>query len=105
MTPNINAASSTVLHIGPTWSKVHDIGITPRLLTRPYVGLNPTMPQCDAGMRMDPPVSVPRDPMQRSAAIAAAEPPDDPPGTWSRFHGLFTGPKYVTADVPPNANS
>jgi len=28
-------------------------------LTRPYVGFRPTTPQNDAGMRMDPPVSVP----------------------------------------------
>src|SRR5438067_7494681 len=105
MTPSINAASSTVLHIGPTWSKLHAMGITPRLLTRPYVGLNPTTPQYDEGMRIDPPVSVPRVPMQRSAAMAAAEPPDDPPGTWSSAHGLCTAPKYVTAEVPPRANS
>ena len=25
-------------------------------------------------------------------AAAAAEPPDEPPGTTSRFHGLWTGP-------------
>jgi hypothetical protein len=36
--------------------------MTPRVLTRPKVGMSPTMPQKAAGWRMDPPVSVPRAP-------------------------------------------
>ena len=40
-----------------------------------------------------------------SAMTAAAEPPDDPPATRSSAHGLRTGPKCVTAEVPPSANS
>src|SRR5687767_8041057 len=79
--------------------------MTPRLLTRPYVGLKPTMPHSDAGIRIEPPVSVPSAPKHMSAATAAAEPPDDPPATRSSAHGFRTGPKYVTADVPPSANS
>jgi len=38
-------ASSTLLQRGPIWSRVHESGTVPRLLTRPYVGLNPTIPQ------------------------------------------------------------
>src|SRR5437762_6247359 len=101
MTPNISAASSTVLHIGPTWSSVQAMGITPRLLTRPYVGINPTTPQSELGIRIDPPVSVPSVPKQRSDAMAAAEPPDDPPEIRSSAQGLCTGPKNVTAEVGP----
>ena len=56
----------------------------------------PTMPQNDAGCRIEPPVSVPMAHALRPAATAAAEPPEDPPGTKSllRFprHGFFTGP-------------
>ena len=58
----------------------------------------PTMPQNEAGWRIEPPVSVPVAPRQSPAATAAAEPPELPPGTrgWSAptsVHGLTTGPK------------
>ena len=53
----------------------------------------PEIPQKAAGCRTDPPVSEPVAKGTRSAATAAAEPPDEPPGTCSRFHGFFTGPK------------
>ena len=56
-------------------------------------------------MRTDPAVSVPIDPKHRSAARAAAGPPDDPPAWRSSAHGLWTGPKTLTVDVPPYANS
>ena len=59
------------------------------------------MPQCAAGMRTDPPVSVPSAPAHSRAATAAPEPPDDPPGMRSVSHGLRTGPVWVNADVPP----
>jgi hypothetical protein len=56
------------------------------------VGRTPTTPQKDAGWRIEPPVSVPRVAMAMPAAIAAAEPPLDPPGTRSIACGFFTGP-------------
>src|SRR5580704_8920142 len=99
------AVSSTVLVIGPTWSSDQDSGITPRMLTRPYVGFNPTMPQYEAGIRTEPAVSVPSDAKHWAAATAAPGPPDDPPGVSVGSHGLCTGPKNVTAEVPPYANS
>jgi hypothetical protein len=52
----------------------------------------PATPHMLAGWRIEPPVSVPRLPAHSEAATAAAEPPDDPPGTRSRSHGLRTGP-------------
>src|ERR687891_697947 len=51
------------------------------------------MPQRAAGWRIDPPVSVPIAHGALPAATAAAEPPDDPPGTRSRSHGFWTGAK------------
>ena len=36
--------------------------------------------QWQAGCRMEPPVSEPSEPLHRSAATAAAEPPEEPPG-------------------------
>ena len=57
----------------------------------------PTMPQKLAGWRIEPPVSVPVAPSAMRAATAAAEPPDEPPGTSGRLsprrrHGFSTGP-------------
>ena len=59
------------------------------------------MPQCAAGMRTDPPVSVPRAPAHSRAATAAPDPPDEPPGMRSTSHGLRTGPVCANADVAP----
>lgn len=53
--------------------------MTPRRLTRPWVGLRPTTPQSAAGLRIEPPVSVPIAPKQSPAATAAPAPLDDPP--------------------------
>ena len=51
----------------------------------------PVMPQKLAGWRIEPPVSVPVAAGSRRAATAAAEPPDEPPGTRAASHGLRTG--------------
>ena len=59
---SISAASRTRRVIGPTWSSDPASGTTPRVLTRPNVGLRPTMPQHAAGWRIDPPVSEPMAP-------------------------------------------
>src|SRR5688572_29264664 len=77
----------------------------PRRLTRQYVGLSPTIPQHAAGLRIDPPVSVPVAPGQRNAATAAPEPPLEPPGERSRAHGLRVGPYQGLFVVEPAANS
>ena len=52
----------------------------------------PVTPHSAAGWRIEPPVSVPVAPGVRPAATAAAEPPEDPPGTCAVFHGLATLP-------------
>ena len=46
------------------------------------------MPHRLAGWRILPPVSVPVAKGDRRAATAAAEPPDEPPGTLLVFHGF-----------------
>src|SRR6516165_11956812 len=70
----------------------------------------PTVPVCDAGWRIEPPVSVPIAARHRSAATATAEPPDEPPGTSARLesvrrHGLIAGPKQLVSFDEPMANS
>lgn len=63
------------------------------------------MPQKLPGWRIDPPVSLPSDNVAMPAATAAAEPPEDPPGTRSRSQGLLVVPKYEVSVDEPNANS
>jgi hypothetical protein len=64
----------------PTQSSVVDSGNTPSRGTRRAVGLNPTRPQKAAGMRQEPPVSVPTAARAMPAATETAAPADDPPG-------------------------
>ena len=46
---------------------------------RPNGGLKPTMPHADAGMRIDPPISLPVAKVVAPEAKADALPPDEPP--------------------------
>src|SRR5215218_843439 len=81
----------------------------------------PTVPVKAAGWRIEPPVSVAVAPRQSRAATAAADPPDEPPGTrWApsiaplaaaptlepfRRQGFTTGPKQEVSFDEPIANS
>ena len=60
--------------------------------TMPWPGLMPTSPQLDAGMRIEPPPSTARATGTMAAATAAALPPEEPPGVWSRLQGLRATP-------------
>ena len=77
----------------------------PKRLMRPYVGFTPTMPQNAAGWRTEPPVSEPNAIGTMPAATAAAEPPDEPPGTRVRSMGLRAGPYAENSVDEPIANS
>ena len=59
---------------------------------RPRAGFSPTSPQQAAGIRIEPPPSLPCAIGTIPAATAAAEPPLEPPGVRSRFHGLWVAP-------------
>src|SRR5919112_27500 len=63
------------------------------------------MPLAAAGLRIEPPVSVPSVAGANPAATAAPEPDDDPAGEWSRFHGLRAGGNSTSQEGPPCANS
>src|SRR5580693_10387029 len=63
------------------------------------------IPQTAAGWRIEPPVSVPMASGASYAATAADEPPDEPPGTLSRSHGLRLGPNAEFSVDEPMANS
>src|SRR4051812_26254384 len=99
------AASRMSLVKGPIWSSDEANATNPYRETRPYVGLNPTHPQRAAGWRIEPPVSEPKVAMHSSAATAAAEPPDDPPGMRSKSHGLRVVKNAEFSVDEPIANS
>ena len=104
-TPYRIAASSTVRVIGPTWSSDVLSGTTPSAGTSPDAGLRPTTPQAAAGMRIDPPVSVPIEARPMPSATATAEPPLDPPGDRAGSIGWWTAPNAESSLVVPSANS
>src|SRR5688572_17310752 len=65
----------------------------------------PVNPVSAAGWRIEPPVSVPVAAGASRPATAAAEPPDEPPGTFFRSQGFFTGPYQLVSLDEPIANS
>src|SRR5215467_9133967 len=60
---------------------------------RPSVGLSPTIPQKEAGIRTDPPMSVPSARLTHPVATATAEPPDEPPEVRIGSRGLRVIPQ------------
>src|SRR5216684_6261624 len=63
------------------------------------------MPQKLAGTRTEPPVSVPSAVSQIPAATAAAEPADEPPGTWPGARGLTGVPSNGFSPRMPSETS
>ncbi len=59
---------------------------------RPRDGMKPNTPQQLAGMRSEPPMSLPCAAGTTPAATAAAAPPDEPPGVSAGSHGLRAAP-------------
>src|SRR3954465_7166500 len=84
----INAASSTVRVIGPATRPIYGGWIG----TRPSDGLSAKMPQCVAGSRTEPPMSVPRRSGADPAPHAAPAPELEPDGLRSRRQGLRVTP-------------
>src|ERR1700677_4849088 len=88
MTESISSASSTErVRIPCVESAFHANALAAEGM-RPGVGRNPTTPQNAAGVRTDPPKSVPWARGTRPAATAAAEPPLEPPALNERSWGL-----------------
>src|ERR1700728_3753093 len=89
------AASATETAIGPAVSCTGEIGTMPRRLTRPLVGLMPTMPQALGGQTIEASVSGPMAIGASPAATPAAEPELDPEGLRSSAYGLAVCPPSV----------
>ena len=64
----------------------------PNIGTRFQVGLCPNTPQKWAGLRIEPPMSLPISSPVSPAASAAADPPEEPPGVRPVSHGLLVVP-------------
>ena len=63
------------------------------------------MPHMEAGLRTEPPVSVPSAAGTMPAASATPEPLEEPPGKWLPPHGFTAGGQGRSNDGPPMANS
>src|SRR2546430_7465975 len=86
------AASATVRAITPLVDKpAQSSPNSGPLEIRPRAGLNPTTPQHEAGIRIDPPPSPPWARPQSPAATAAAAPPLEPPAVRLLSTGLRAG--------------
>ena len=88
----MRAASVTVRVMGPMCERLH-AALAGYAGMRPKDALWPKMPAKDAGMRIEPPPSVPMASGPRPAATAALAPPLEPPGVRSRFQGFRVTPK------------
>src|SRR5262249_34487888 len=71
----------------------------------PCVPRRPTRLLCDAGMRIEPQVSLPIPTAAKLAAMAAPVPPLEPPGFRSSAYGLRVAPNSDPTVVMPYANS
>src|SRR5205809_4959104 len=86
------AASATVRAITPLVDKpAQSSPNSGPLEIRPRAGFNPTTPQHEAGIRIDPPPSPPWARPQSPAATAAAAPPLEPPAVRLLSTGLHAG--------------
>src|SRR3954469_9842142 len=92
MTLRARAASRTVRVNGPSTDRLGQPRKPGSFGTRPNVGLCPTTPQNAAGMRIEPPPSVPIAIGVAPYATDAPAPPEDPPGVRSSATGLRVRP-------------
>jgi hypothetical protein len=83
-----SAASATVRASTPLTVMPLNASGSGHVEMRPRCGLMPTRCVHAAGTRTLPAPSEPIAAVTSPAATAAALPPDEPPGVWSRDHGL-----------------
>src|SRR5215467_12746941 len=71
----------------------------------PYEGFSAYTPHQCAGIRSEPPRSLPSSRAQNPAATAAAAPPEDPPGVREASHGLLVVPNSSLYDWQSDAHT
>ncbi len=92
MTRRARAASATDAASGPSTDRLGQPRKPGSFGTNPNVGLCPTTPQKAAGIRIEPPPSVPSAIVVAPYATDAPAPPLDPPGVRSSDHGFRVVP-------------
>src|SRR5271154_3839858 len=100
-----SAISSTLRAIGPWTVRLRSILKAGLCGTRPMLGRKPTTPQKLAGLRSEPPMSVPWASQAVPAANATAPPPVEPEAERDRFHGLRVAPNTSLNVWAPAPNS
>src|SRR6202171_947876 len=102
---SISAASSAERASGPcTWPGSQARGIA-QFGATPGVGCIPTIPQNDAGFRIEQPKSVPCANGTMPVATATADPPEEPAGLNAGFQGLRVTPTTSLKGLAPADNS
>ena len=100
-----NATSSTVRAMGPcTLRPIHTLSLG-HAGTRPSDGRRPTTLQKLAGLRSEPPRSLPSASGTMPQASATAAPPLDPPHVFVASYGLRVRPNTVLNVCEPAPNS
>src|SRR5579884_461025 len=102
---NTNARSATDRPRHPEVLSVDQANAALGSGTRPTDGRNPTTLQNAAGLRREPPVSLPSATGTSPQASATAAPPEDPPHVLVRSQGLRVAPKTVLKVCEPAPNS
>src|SRR5579863_1880325 len=105
MASSSSARSSTLRAIGPCTVRLRSILKAGERATRPMLGRRPTTPQKLAGLRSEPPMSVPWASQAVPVASAAAAPPDEPAAERDKSHGLRVAPKTSLKVLAPAPNS
>src|SRR3954452_2214237 len=100
-----SARSSTLRAIGPCTVILRSICATRVWATRPMLGRIPTTPQKLAGLRSEPPISVPCASHAVPVASAAAAPPEEPAAERDKSQGLRVGPNTSLKVLAPAPNS
>ena len=102
MASSSSAASATWRAKGPWVSRYGHVGITPVRGTSPNVGFMPTTPQNWAGMRLEPPSSVPSAAKAIPQATETAESALEPPGVLVPVgsYGFRTCPESELVPLP-----
>src|SRR5579875_183013 len=86
------AQSSTARQMGPSLSMVQLRAMAPVRGTNPKVGRRPVVPHRVDGEEIEPSVSEPMEKATHPAAVAEADPAEDPLDPCFGFHGLRVRP-------------
>src|SRR4051812_31395867 len=105
MAESNRATSSTVRAMGPTTFSVFHAALVGTRGTRPGEVRKPTTEQKLAGLRRDPPTSLPSARGSMPQASETAAPPLLPPQVFVRSHGFLVAPKMGLKVCEPAPNS